>query len=381
MDQSRFAGGFEGTRTVLERAISENWVPGAVAAVWNVQDEGKPWTATLGDRRLEPTREPLEWSTVFDLASLTKPLVTTTLAARLVERGLLDWRTPVRSVLSEAPREWEGIELWHLLSHTAGFQAWSPFWQLLRGRWGERLPEVSIRQRQRLVREEVLKERPQAVAGARSLYSDVSFLALGFIIEDVLGMRLDRAWNELGFAARFHPVHRSGAFLQPLEDSCAATESSAWRGGVVQGEVHDENCWSMGGVAGHAGLFGSAEQVVEVVDAIFTGKLFSPAIADVVFARVTPSVGDPRTIGWDIPSGESSSAGPVLAARRGVVGHLGFTGTSLWVDRQSGWAFLLLTNRVHLGRDHAGIRQLRPLFHEAAMRDLGIDRLSNLQPH
>ena len=199
---------------------------------------------------------------------------------------------------------------------------------------------------------------------------------MGFVIEAITGLRIDHAWNELGFSASFRPVHRSPAQQQPADDRVAATEKSDWRGGVLQGEVHDENCWSMGGIAGHAGLFGSAPQVVEIVDAIFQGRLFSDAVAQVMFARMTPREGDPRTLGWDIPSGEASSAGKILASRRGVVGHLGFTGTSLWVDRQTGWAFLLLTQRVHLGRDHVGIRTLRPLFHEAASSDLGIDRLS-----
>jgi CubicO group peptidase (beta-lactamase class C family) len=380
IDHSKLAGGFERTHEVLEQAIREKWTPGAIAAVWNVQGNhhGLPWVSVVGDRRTDPSREPLEWNTVFDLASLTKPLVTATLAARLVERGLLDWTTPVRSIL-EAPEEWSGIELWHLLSHTAGFQAWSPFWQVLRERFGAKLSHASIRQRSEFMRAEVLRQLPETEPGRRTLYSDVSFLALGFIVEQVTGMRLDHAWDELGFGARFRPVHRHPSMQQPADDRCAATESSEWRGGVMQGEVHDENCWSMGGVAGHAGLFGTAEQVIEIVNAVFTGRLFSDAIADVVFARVTPSTGDPRTMGWDIPSGESSSAGPILAARRGVVGHLGFTGTSLWVDRQSGWAFLLLTNRVHFGRDNVGIRQLRPLFHQAAIADLGIDRFSSLQ--
>lgn len=380
IQHSKLAGGFERTHAVLEQAVAEKWTPGAVAAVWNVHGEhhGLPWVSVVGDRRLEPSREPLEWDTVFDLASLTKPLVTTTLAARLVERGLLDWTTPVRSIL-DAPEEWKGIELWHLLSHTAGFPAWSPFWQELQSQFGAYLPHVSIRRRADALRGEVLKQVPECEPGKRTLYSDVSFLALGFIIEQVMGMRLDHAWNEFGFGAKFRPVHRAPSMRQPADDLCAATEASSWRGGVMQGEVHDENCWSMGGVAGHAGLFGSAEQVIETVDAIFSGRLFSDAIAEAVFARVTPSIGDPRSMGWDIPSGEGSSAGAILASRRGVVGHLGFTGTSLWVDRQSGWAFLLLTNRVHLGRDNLGIRRLRPLFHQAAIADLGIDRFSSLQ--
>jgi CubicO group peptidase (beta-lactamase class C family) len=380
IQQSKLAGGFERTYSVLEQAVSEKWTPGAVAAVWNVQGEqhGLPWVSVVGDRRLEPSRQPLEWSTVFDLASLTKPLVTTTLAARLVERGLLDWTTPVRSIL-DAPESWEGIALWHLLSHTAGFAAWSPFWQELQSRFGPELSNASLRRRAEVMRTEVLRQVPECAPGKRTLYSDISFLALGFIIEQVMGMRLDHAWNELGFGASFRPVHRASSLRQPADDACAATEVSDWRGGVMQGEVHDENCWSMGGVAGHAGLFGSAEQVIEIVDAIFSGRLFSDAIADVVFARVTPSSGDPRSIGWDIPAGESSSAGSILASRRGVVGHLGFTGTSLWVDRQSGWAFLLLTNRVHFGRENVGIRQLRPHFHQAAISDLGIDRFSSLR--
>ncbi|MEN9723447.1 MAG: hypothetical protein RJB38_1433, partial [Pseudomonadota bacterium] len=241
------------------------------------------------------------------------------------------------------------------------------------------LPEVSIRSRASFVRDDVFSQHPEGEPGASTLYSDLSFLLLGFVIEEVLGQPLDRAWNSLGFEAGFRRVHRQATRRQPIDEQVAATELSEWRGGYLQGEVHDENCWAMGGVGGHAGLFGSCAQVVAIVNAIFRGELFSAAVADLLFARITPARGSPRSLGWDIPTGEGSSAGRTLALRAGVVGHLGFTGTSLWVDRQSGWVFLLLTNRVHLGRESLGIRAFRPAFHEAAVADLGIDRLSTFE--
>jgi len=363
-------------REAMSLMLEEKLAPGAVAAVWNLFEPTAIWGGAWGSRRSEPTPEPMAPSTVFDLASLTKPLVTTTLIARMVDRGLIEWQTPICSVLPGAPHEWKSIEVWHLLSHTAGFKAWEPFWMKLQARWGAELSEVSIHQRQQVMREEVFGQMPETTPGSRTLYSDVSFLLLGFLIEELSGMPLDHAWKELGFAAGFRRVHRSASVRQPVDDAVAATERSEWRGGVLQGEVHDENCWSMGGYAGHAGLFGSASDVLTIVNAIFNERLISEGILDAVFARVTPASGHPRTLGWDIPSGEQSSAGKTLASRRGVVGHLGFTGTSLWVDRVSGWAGLLLTNRVHLGRDHLGIRRLRPLFYEAMAADFGIDRLS-----
>jgi CubicO group peptidase (beta-lactamase class C family) len=367
------------TTELLQRSLQEKWAPGAVAAIWNIFDSQAPWIQAVGDRRVVPSPQPMACETVLDLASLTKPLVTTTLVARAIERGLLDWQTPISAIFGDAPSEWSKIQIWHLLSHTAGFRAWEPFWQKLVEKWGDRLPEVSIRKRQQEMRAQVFCQKPEVEPGFRVLYSDVSFLLLGMILEQVSGERLDRAWNRLGFQACFQPVHRSASLRQPVDDRFGATEESSWRGGVLQGEVHDENCWSMGGIAGHAGLFGSAGDVIEIVNAIFRNELFSEKIAEKVFLRVTPLQGNPRAWGWDIASGEDSSAGTCLGSRHGVVGHLGFTGTSLWVDRQTGWAFLLLTQRVHFGRENVGIRQFRPLFHQAAVADLGIDQISSFE--
>ncbi len=371
---------FRRVEETLHQAVEQRQVPGTVAAVWNIHGPESPQFFVHGYRRLDPSLQPLRQDTVFDLASLTKPLVTATLAARLVERGILEWSTPVGAVLRDLPDAWRGIRVWHLLSHSAGLPAWRPFWQDLRREFGEALPEVPIERRQALVRRLVLSSPIEAAPGCRVLYSDLSFMLLGFVVEALMGRRLDRAWGELGFSAAFRPVLRSRNRRQPIDEEVAATEQSDWRGGVLQGEVHDENCWSMGGIAGHAGLFGTASQVVEIVNPLFRGRLFSPDVAEAAFSRITPSEGPARTLGgWDVPSGEGSSAGPQLSARKGVVGHLGFTGTSLWVDRSSGWAFLLLTQRVHLGREHPGIRSLRPAFHEAALSDLGIDRLSSFE--
>lgn len=316
----------------------------------------------------------MQIDTVFDLASLTKIMGTATLVARLVERGWLTWDTPLAAIWPafRFPR----VTFRHLLSHTAGYVAWQPFWEKLRARAGARpLTDWPIATRQSWMREMILAVDPDVAPGTRALYSDVSFLAAGFGVEALLRMPLDRAirkyvWEPMGLGLTFRPTDRG--LNEARDERCAATEDCPWRGGVVQGQVHDDNTWAMGGYAAHAGAFGTVEDVLRLARALVHARFLSDRVRDEMWTRVSEPAGCERTPGWDTPSGTESSVGHRFSGR--TVGHLGFTGTSLWIDREAGLAVTLLTNRVHPSRENQAIRAFRPRFHDAIREDLAAAR-------
>jgi serine-type D-Ala-D-Ala carboxypeptidase len=309
--------------------------------------------------------------TVFDLASISKVFSTAALTALLVDRAWLEFGTPVKAVFPDYP--YGDIQVKHLLSHTAGFVAWEPYWERLRERFAP-LPvwEVSVAKRQRAMRELIFAVKPEAKPGERVLYSDVSALLLGFLLEEVTRMPLDRAvstllWQPLGVqSASYRRVDRG--VDAGRDEAVAATEQCAWRGGVVQGQVHDDNCWAMGGYAGHAGVFGTARDVLHF-SARLLGGFISREVLKASWTRVSQPAGCERTLGWDTPSGPEPSASLKFSSR--TVGHLGFTGTALWIDPAASLAVTLLTNRVHPSRDNNNIRAFRPRFFEAVRLDLG----------
>lgn len=368
-------GVFPKTFAVVREGIESGVAPGVVAGLWNSNNSGKIHLIAHGLRRRIPTELPMTLETPFDLASVTKVMGTAALAARLVDRGWIDWDTPMRSILPSA-KGGDGITLRHLLSHTAGYVAWIPFWEKIRERASRDVPgaplhSVDILERQRWMREFVFGIAPEAAPGERAVYSDISFLLLGFALEEVTRMPLDRAVRELVW----EPMGVNGAFYRRVDraakedvlEKVAATEDCPWRGGVLQGQVHDDNCWSMGGYAGHAGAFGTAADVLQFARACMSG-FFSPMTLQVMWTRVARPEGCERTPGWDTPSGPEPSAGRHFGP--GSIGHLGFTGTSLWIDPAAGIAVTLLTNRVHPSRENTLIRSFRPRFHDALREDL-----------
>jgi CubicO group peptidase (beta-lactamase class C family) len=359
----------------LREGLAEGVAPGMVAGLWLRDEPARARVAALGFRRTKPTSQPMEVSTVFDLASVTKVFATATLAAALVDRGWLSWDTPLRAFFPELPEH--GITLSHLLAHTAGFPAWEPLWQRMRERFaGRELSTAPIPERQRAMRELVFAVKPEARPGERMVYSDICFLLLGFALESATGMPLDLAverflWQPMGIRGAFFTRVNRGIEEGRLEH-VAATEDCPWRGSVLQGQVHDDNCWAMGGYAGHAGAFADVSTLLDFVRALFDGFL-SPATLRAMWTRVSPPLGPPgceRTLGWDSPSGAEPSAGRFFPPLR-TVGHLGFTGTSLWIDLEAGLAVALLSNRVHPTRENGLFKPYRSRFHEALRRDLG----------
>ncbi len=355
---------------VLRQGVADGVFPGAVLLV---RRRGTVvYEQAVGTLSTIPPVDPVTTASVYDLASLTKPLATASAILLLVQEKVLSLDRTVASVLPDYERSSVGRAMvWHLLTHSAGLPGWRPFYERIDPSVAGR-PEAKGAVRV-LLREESLLHP----IGSRSLYSDLGFLLLGWMIEQVAEQPLDRFCRErlydriparpLGYTS----LDGSGTFNVggipvPL-NTVAATEDDAKRGRVLRGEVHDENARALGGVAGHAGLFGTAAAVLSVSGqwlGAYNGKqtLLDAALARQFVTRQEQIVGSSWALGWDTPSSPSSS-GSRFSSRS--FGHLGYTGTSLWVDPDAELEVVFLSNRVHPTSRNERIRQFRPLLHDA----------------
>ncbi len=352
---------------LLRQAAAEGVAP-ALAFGIDRAGQTRRWFAG----RLQPNREaPLCGpETVFDLASLTKPLCTATWCATLVGGGRLDLATPIGDLLPVTDRALAVCPVRRLLSHTSGLPAHRPYFSGLGGRV---LAGGAHETARAGLRRMLLRAEPESEPGQREVYSDLGFLLLEATCEAVDGPLAQR-WTSLPD----HGVH--GLHFRPLPgegdpEVYAATEDCPWRGRRLVGEVHDENAWTMGGVAGHAGLFGTLDAVLgasrRVLNAV-RGDDGLGAVAAQLRAFVDPRVIHPlgtHVLGWDTPTPGASSSGTRFGRRS--FGHLGFTGTSVWIDPDADVVMVLLTNRVCPTRSHTAIRALRPALHDAAWDALG----------
>jgi CubicO group peptidase (beta-lactamase class C family) len=339
-------------RQLLDAGVAEGAYPAAVLEVG--REAGVIWRHATGRLTYEPGAEAASEETVFDLASLTKVIVTTTLAMQLEERRALRLSDPVSAwVTAWRGRDRAHVRVRDLLEHCSGLTAWMPFYRDQRGRAD--------------MTEAICALPLEYVPWTRAIYSDLGFMLLGFILEDAGGTELDQQFAptaeglDLRFGARAEWRART-----------APTEMDLWRGRLLCGEVHDENAWALGGVAGHAGLFGTAPAV-----GAFARRVLATYRADTglarreTLARFTTRGTVPRSsraVGWDtmLPT---SSCGTRLSPR--AVGHTGFTGTSLWIDPERDLYVVLLTNRVHPTRENARLAMLRPRLHDAVVHELG----------
>lgn len=311
--------------------------------------------------------------TVFDLASLTKPLVTAALVCSLAAERRLSIDDPVGRYVPgwrEGPAA--GATLRHLLCHASGLPDWRPFYR-------ELPPElVATPDGKRRILDAVEREPLTSAPGSETRYSDPGFMLLGSIVERVMDQPLDEAATQRlvapngASAIGYLPVGRTETPRWIAGRAVAATEQCPWRGRVLCGEVHDENAYAMGGVAGHAGLFGDAMSVLRLVrawqDAALGRSARWPAELTNRFLTRQSDLGQGTwALGWTVPTPPSTS-GQFFSPRS--YGHLGFTGTSAWVDPDRELTVILLTNRVHPTRDNSGIAAFRPAIHDAIYRGL-----------
>jgi serine-type D-Ala-D-Ala carboxypeptidase len=365
----------EELRVLLIEAVARGVAPRLDAAIW-IEGDLRELSSSDGA------------PAVFDLASLTKPLATGLVALSLAAEGKLALEAPLT----------DGGTARQLLDHSAGYEAWAPLFltcladpEARRAFGPPQLREAAFARCRRLMREQVAARRPVAVPGSKTLYGDVGFLKLQQLLEREGNASLDRLLLErvtepLGLDLHFVDLTQPPAqpSWQPLPGSVAATgavrprppaagQEEALAGvpavevGRREGEVDDDNAFALGGVAGHAGLFGTAGAVA-LAGARFLeecegrGRL---APAQLALAFCGPSGPGGRGLAWDRVSPESSLGTLLGRGPEGAVGHLGFTGTSLWVDRTRRIAVALCSNRVLHGRENQMIRDFRPRFHDA----------------
>jgi CubicO group peptidase (beta-lactamase class C family) len=354
---------------LMHRGLADGVFPGAVLLV---DRGGKLLVHAAYGVANRFTGLPVTYETLFDLASLTKPLATALALMRMHRQGRLELEAPLGAVLPAfAGGDARGVTVGRLLSHTAGFTDYRPFYLELAAR--------PAAERRGALRERLAAERLASAPGERMLYSDLGFMILEWVVEAVDGRRLDRfaaeeLYGPLGLAESLFFIDL--ARPAPPLSRFAATEECPWRGRLITGEVHDENAHAVGGIAGHAGLFGTAAGIRRLLAELlraYHGERDGPLFPRRTLRRFLERVpGTDKCLGFDMPAELGSSCGRFFPPS--AVGHLGFTGTSFWVDLERRIMVILLTNRVHPSRANTAIRAFRPLLHDAVMQALGAGR-------
>ena len=366
----------------LEEQVREQRLPGAT---WVVARGDQVLSAgAVGWARLVPRRRRAQEGTLYDLASLTKPLATAGLAVLLARDGVVSLDEPAGERLPElANSPYAQVNLLDLLTHQARLPDWEPLYL-----HGEDLPTY-------LRSIAALKPLPEPVV----VYSDLGYILAGALLARAAGKSLDRLFQQhvAGLLSgcsgpgplpvRFRPPAAWRGRIasteqgdrverQMVAERCGAGAVASydhWRREVVHGQVHDRNAAVLGGVAGHAGLFGSARGVAALGSQFLPGsKIFSLGELALFVTPRTPPDGELRSLGFQVPSGSESVTAGALSPR--AFGHTGFTGTSLFIDPEDGGICVLLSNRVHPAQRQTDMRALRRGFHQAAARVLARDR-------
>ncbi len=355
--ESRFARAF----ALLRESVHQRAFPGAALAVTSrgalVASQG------FGRFTFESSAPQVQPNTVFDLASVTKVVATTASAMLLQERGLLALDSSVASILPEfvslAPTaqrsDREAVTLRMLLTHSSGLPAYIKLFEFAH------TPDELV--------QSALATPLVAPPGSKAEYSDIGFILLGEILTRLSGASLDAFAHREIFAPLamsctcFNPPAAWKPTIPPTEDD------RTFRQRIIQGEVNDENASVMGGVGGHAGLFASATDIARFAECMLRrgSPILKPTTIELFTSRQASPTGTSRAIGWDTPS-QPSSSGRYFSSRS--FGHLGFTGTSLWIDPERQVSITLLTNRTWPDRSSQAIRQFRPLIHDAIVEAL-----------
>jgi CubicO group peptidase (beta-lactamase class C family) len=356
-------------RSVLTRALADGAFPGAYAVVGSARSVyvsmgvghiDWPPRATAAGESSSGTLPPApDDTTLWDLASLTKVVGMTTAIMQLVEQGLVELDAPVQRYLPE----WTGggkerVTLRHLLTHSAGLPDWRPLYK------ETATPAEALAL--------VYATPLDTVPGARMVYSDLGAILAGEVVQRVTGRRLDE------YLARevFGPLGMTATRYRPdsaVRSRIAPTEFDPWRGRHLRGEVHDENAFVLGGVSGHAGLFGTARDLTRFAQMLLNGGILDGArivrqeTIALFSARQDPTLSH-RALGWETARGAASASSRFSP---GAFGHTGFTGTSLWVDPEHDVFVLLLTNRVNPTRENRKIGAVRVALGDAVMAALG----------
>ena len=333
---------------LIQHGISKKVFPGAVAYI--AEGDVIQYYKAFGNRMCTPAIKPMRCDTIFDLASLTKPIVIATLIMRYVEEGTVELNEPLQNYLPEFSHP--QVTVFHLLTHTSGLPAWRPTY-------------LESKNRENVVN--YLCQIPlDYPTGTQVVYSCLGYILLGKLLECLTGEVLDA----LAQKWIFQPLEMNWTRYNPPSmwtDRCAATEDSNsfekrmvdyqphdWREGVIVGEVHDENAHFLGGVSGNAGLFSTATDIAKFCQMLINGgdDVLCPESIERMVAIHTTGLNESRSIGW-------------IILEDGSLYHTGFTGTSIRVNIERKLYAILLTNRVHPDASRTGIADFRSNFYQS----------------
>jgi len=356
-------------RKLLEKGINEDIFPCAASGISYLRDGERIKIITYcGNAVIVPEKRKLKKNYYFDLASLTKPLATTMAILCLLKMKKIELEEKLSSLIEKNIKdEKKEITIRHLLCHSAGYPAHKEYFKVLHHIPGKKKTDHLVTL--------LLNEKLEYEPGTRTVYSDLGFMLLGKIIEKKAGCSLadfveKKVLEPINLENKifFNPI--DGLKNTQKKTDFVATEKCSWRNKILCGEVHDDNCYAMGGISGHSGLFGNIEGVTAYAGLIldmWQDRKIHPNIdnKDVRVFLHPQSVlpGSSWALGFDTPAESGSSCGKYFSPRS--VGHLGFTGTSFWIDPERDVVIVLLTNRVHPDRENSKIKEYRPCFHNS----------------
>ena len=359
---------------LLAKGILEGVFPAAATGVSiGLGDEKKSIINHCGNATYYPDKKLLKKNNFFDLASLTKPLATTMAILCLIKDKKIEIDEKLSSLVEKKiTGKKNKIKTKHLLNHSSGLPAHREYFKILK--------DIPFKNKNKFIENILLQEKLEYNPGAVSLYSDLGFMLLGRIIEKKAGCTLahyvrEKVLKPLNLENKIFYIPLFERKKSHKRTDFVATENCPWRKKVLQGEVHDDNSYAMGGVTGHSGLFGNIDGVTAYAGLIldmWKGALKHPNInkEDLAFflSRQKIISGSSWALGFDTPATEESSSGGYFS--QNSVGHLGFTGTSFWIDPEKDVVMVLLSNRVHPIRENIKIKKFRPYFHDRVMEKL-----------
>jgi CubicO group peptidase (beta-lactamase class C family) len=361
----------------FNRAVEQGVFPGATAIVRVGRDIA--FEGAFGFRQTSPDRSPNRIETVYDLASLTKAIATSVAAMMLARDGKLRLDDRVTRLFPDfGVYGKSAITFRHLLAHCSGLPAWRAFFnEIAEIEKSGRVNFVASHGAREYVCDQIHRTRLDAPPATKTIYSDLGFILLGEAIEKISGVSLAnycrrKIFRPLGLRATdFIDISMTRSRrLEPVPDMFAPTEVCPSRKRILVGEVDDENAYAMGGVAGHTGVFAPVREVDriarELIDC-YAGRsdFVAQKIIREFWTRDGAVAGGTWALGWDTPTPGASSSGARFSPN--AVGHLGFTGTSIWIEPERAISIAILSNRVHPSRDNQAIRSFRPMIHDLMM--------------
>lgn len=347
---------FSAVDQLLETELKTETFPGAVLGIMNSEKLVYKKAFGLAQKVPKDSAREMQLDTIFGLASLTKVIVTTSSIMKLIEMGKINLYDYLRKYFPELPEDKEEITIYHLLTHSSGFQAIVKLWD----------KKLDYQQKIKYILDLPLENEIGKVVN----YSDPNFILLGELVQRVSGQNL----NEFSQNQIFKPLNMKNTAYKPLsnlkgitKNKIAAAEYCSFRDRMIVGEVHDENCYALGEISGHAGLFSNLNDLSKFVRMLlnmgsYNGKkILSELTVKTMIKSWTENLNQNRALGWDLINNFRSSGGVLFSDK--TFGHTGFTGTSIWIDPELKLGVIFLTNRVHPSRDNVQIISLRPRLH------------------